>query len=251
MRRYEKAARELIQRERLKLEETHEREMRIAHAEFAAEKTRAQLNVDMKLKEVDEAADEEHEALRQEAGEKITALEEVIEELETTIKEQDEKMKEMEAEAEAECERLRENARYAMSAQRDAQEETDLKREASRKLKEEIIDNDKLTIANMNRIKSLEALVEQHKTALDEVEGENSELRAELAKSVPTADAAEEVDTLREVLAEREAQLLAMSRRLSDVLDGDGQYGGGRPARRDSFLDRFHMGGKSLMAPGA
>ena len=38
-----------------------------------------------------------------------------------------------------------------------------------RKLKEEIIDNDRLTVANLNRIKHLEALVEQHKQALEEV----------------------------------------------------------------------------------
>ena len=36
------------------------------------------------------------------------------------------------------------------------QAETDLKRETSRKLKEEIIDNDRLTVANLNRIKQLE-----------------------------------------------------------------------------------------------
>ena len=40
-----------------------------------------------------------------------------------------------------------------------AQEETELKRETSRKLKEEIIDNDRLTCANLNRIKMLESQV--------------------------------------------------------------------------------------------
>ena len=41
------------------------------------------------------------------------------------------------------------------------QDETDLKRETSRKLKEEVIDNDRLTLANLNRIKHLEAQLEQ------------------------------------------------------------------------------------------
>ena len=92
-----------------------------------------------------------------------------IEELEETIARQNERMKEMEAEAEAECERLRDEGLEAIRKLRDAQEETDLKRETSRKLKEEIIDNDRLTVANLNRIKHLEALVDQHKAALDEV----------------------------------------------------------------------------------
>ena len=33
------------------------------------------------------------------------------------------------------------------------QDETDLKRETSKKLKEEVIDNDRLTLANLNRIR--------------------------------------------------------------------------------------------------
>ena len=40
-------------------------------------------------------------------------------------------------------------------------DETDLKRETSRKLKEEVIDNDRLTLANLNRIKHLEAQLER------------------------------------------------------------------------------------------
>lgn len=83
-----------------------------------------------------------------------------------------------------------------------------------------------------------------------QVEAENGELHAELAKCVPTAEAAEEVDALRELLAEREAQLMQMSRRLSDVVSDGDAYGRG-PPRRESFLDRFNMAGKGLMAPGA
>ena len=52
-----------------------------------------------------------------------------------------------------------------MAACRD---ETDLKRETSRKLKEEVIDNDRLTLANLNRIKQLEAQLAEISAQLDE-----------------------------------------------------------------------------------
>ena len=66
----------------------------------------------------------------------------------------------------------------------------------------------------------MEALVDQHKTALDEAETENHELREQLVGAVDAKAAEEESSTLRELLAEREGQLLVMSRRLSDALDG-------------------------------
>jgi len=136
------------------------------------------------------------------------------------VAQQKKDMAQLESEAEGECDRLREEGERAIARLRAAQEETDLKRETSRKLKEEIIDNDRLTVANLNRIKHLEALVEQHKAALDEAEAENGELRSELERAAPLAnEAEEEVGTLRELLAERESQLLAMSRRLSEALD--------------------------------
>ena len=118
-------------------------------------------------------------------------------------------------------------------------------------------------MAHLNRIKQLEKVVEEHKAALDEVEGENAELRAELAKSVDPAEAEAENATLREMLEEREKQVLAMSRRLSEALadDHDKQErrtSGGFPmatgsvpgARRDSFLDRFGLTSRTL-ASGA
>ena len=56
-----------------------------------------------------------------------------------------------------------------MAACRD---ETDLKRETSRKLKEEVIDNDRLTLANLNRIKQLEAQLAEISAQLDEQVGD-------------------------------------------------------------------------------
>ena len=57
------------------------------------------------------------------------------------------------------CDRLREEGLNVVRKLAEAEEETDLKREASRKLKEEVIDNDRLTVANLNRIKHLEGQV--------------------------------------------------------------------------------------------
>ena len=51
-------------------------------------------------------------------------------------------------------------------------DETDLKRETSRKLKEEVIDNDRLTLANLNRIKQLEAQLVEISAQLDEQVGD-------------------------------------------------------------------------------
>ena len=111
----------------------------------------------------------------------------------------------------------------------------------------------------LNRIKHLEALVESHKKALEDVQAENSELRAELDKSVDPEEAAEqaaEVAALRELLVEREQQVLSLSRRLSDAFEGGpeppgrGRSPGGM--RRESFLERFNLGGpKGLLASSA
>jgi uncharacterized coiled-coil protein SlyX len=100
-------------------------------------------------------AHEQQEALRAAANEKIGTLEDSIEELQRTIAQQQKRMDEMESEHAAECDRLRDEGEDAVEAMREAEAETDLKRLASRKLKEEIIDNDRLTVANINRIRHL------------------------------------------------------------------------------------------------
>ena len=98
----------------------------------------------------------------------------------------------------------------------------------------------------------------QQKAALDESEAENRELRGELETNyVPAAQAADEVDALKELLNEREAQLLALSRRLSEALEGNNENyprapGSGGRRESMSFLDRFNLNGKgSLLASGA
>ena len=170
----------------------------------------------------------------------------------------DKELREVAEEAEEECERLREEGRTAIEKMREAEEETDLKREASRKLKEEIIDNDRLTVANLNRIKSLEASVEQHKEALHEAETENEQLRSELEKSLAhgeaAAEAEEEVAALKELLNERESQLVALSRRMTDVLEERDAMSSPQAMRRDSFFNRLPFatkGSPSLLASNA
>ena len=73
---YEQAARELVLSERRRLEAEHEQEMRSLRAELDSENTRSTVNADMRLKRFEERASEENDALRQEANEKVPALNE-------------------------------------------------------------------------------------------------------------------------------------------------------------------------------
>jgi len=78
-----------------------------------------------------------------------------------------------------------------------AREEASLKRETSKALKEEVIENDRLTIANRNRIKALE-------TDLDAAREEKRSLAVRAA----------EAEAVREVLGQREAVIKALMERL-------------------------------------
>lgn len=255
---YERAARELVLHERAKLDAEHAQEIRSLRAQFESESTRTSVSSEMRLKQLGTKAAEEQEELRKEAQEKIAELEEVIEQLEAQVEAKDKELREVAEEAEEEVERLKDEKFAAAEKLRAAEEETDLKREASRKLKEEIIDNDRLTVANLNRIKQLEATVEQHKEALKEVEHENEDLRAELEKAAALGEAAseaeEEVASLRELLNERESQLVALSRRMTDVLEERDAMSPPAGARRDSFFNRLPFAPKnspSLLASNA
>ena len=73
----------------------------------------------------------------------IKELEETIEELETTVETQAAKMRELEEDANDECERLRVESDAIVRRCKEAEEETNLKRETSKKLKEEVIENDR------------------------------------------------------------------------------------------------------------
>ena len=243
--RYELAARALLLAERAKIEEAHERDLRSVRSQLETDADRRIAGQEAKLRGLEEGAQEDLEELRSEAQEKIAELEATIEELEEKHTAQERRLAEMEAEAEEELERLRDEGNVMRKMLEEAQEETDLKRQASRKLKEEIIDNDRLTVANLNRIKLLESSLEQYKAALAESEEENEALKSELNKSVQlgqdSEDQEQEISELRSLLAERESQLISMSARLSDreACMREGPYGGGENRRRDSFMDRL------------
>ena len=107
--------------ERYKLEEAHERDIRLMKQEAESETARINVRGQTQLKAHDEQAKEQQEALREEANERIKELEDVIEELEGKVLERDQRITELEEEAEAECDRLREESQQAIRKAREAQ----------------------------------------------------------------------------------------------------------------------------------
>ena len=122
---------------------------------------------------------------------------------------------------------------------REAQVETELKRETASKLKNEVIDNDRLTVANLNRIKQLEAQLEAERGMVGALERENEELRdEETRKARAYGEQAEQLEALQELLQERESMVEELSQKLLDVRSP-------AVARRDSLLDRFGLAGSA------
>lgn len=302
---YERGARELVLRERSRLEAEHraeivrlvrdnaaerEAELSQAEAESAGKVASHKYASELRMKVLEEEADEENESLRVDAEEKLREQEATIEEQRETIEgleerleaaaadaeaaqekaeqETDAKLAELEERAVAEIDEMRAAAdRGAAEADEardrvvqmkralaEAHVEVDLKRETSSKLKEEVIDNDRLTCANLNRIKTLEASLALERQGRDDLERlveEQAEGMQEARLAAAAAQEAEhEVAGLRNELAEREAQLVALSRRLE---------AGGKPAaeergsgslrelnRRDSLLERLGGFGKTF-----
>ena len=107
--------------ERYKLEEAHERDIRLMKQEAESETARINVRGQTQLKAHDEQAKEQQAALREEANERIKELEDVIEELEGKVLERDQRITELEEEAEAECDRLREESQQAIRKAREAQ----------------------------------------------------------------------------------------------------------------------------------
>lgn len=104
--------------------------------------------------------EEGEEALQAEV-ERREALEAKVAELEGQLTELNEAADEEAKEAARREEDLHGRIKELEAEVSACMDETDLKRETSRKLKEEVIDNDRLTLANLNRIKHLEAQLEQ------------------------------------------------------------------------------------------
>ena len=114
-------------------------------------------------------------------------------------------------------------------------------------MKEEIIDNDRLTCANLNRIKQLEAALASEHELVKTLETENEELR----DAVEAGRREEgEATNLREALAERESelaerenQLLSLSHRISE----NSSMNKDPLSRRDSLMGRIGGFGKHFI----
>lgn len=252
--RYERAARELVLQERARCAEEHQREMQELRVQLEGDSVRKTVGVEMRLKALDEQSKEEQAELKEEAQAKISELEETIEELEGKLAEALDKVEATEEACKEEIESMNDKCEAMMQALDDAQKETDLKRETNQKLKEEIIGNDHLTVANLNRIKFLEHENEKVKQHMEALDTENDELREEMQKlreemqmqAVEKENGAteSELKELKGLLAEREAQLISMSHRLAEA---SGERGGvltpnGGLTRRDSLMERIGFG---------
>ena len=89
-----------------------------------------------------------------------------------------------------------------------------------------MIGNDRLTVANLNRIKMLEAQLDEERQANEELARENDELRGR--------PSAEKVDALQEMLGEREQQARARAQFVG------AQFVGAQFLPRDSLTLLFH-----------
>ena len=201
----------------------------------------------MRMKAQGEAAADELEQLRTEAQEKIDELDEHIAKLEGKIEAQTKTLAEQQQHFEEEREKMAEERQQMAELYEEAQSETELKRETSRKLKEEIIDNDRLTVANLNRIKHLETELDESRELNEKLDRENDELREELSKSIRDTD---ELERTREMLAEREAQLMSLTQRFADERmpsshSSSHSFLGSSGSRRDSIFDRLGLSHKS------
>jgi len=122
---------------------------------------------------------------------------------------------------------------------REAQTETELKRETASKLKTEVIDNDRLTVANLNRIKLLEAELNDESALVAAFERENGELKSELRRD----DQSERLAAMEELLQEREGMVEDLQQKLADTKDKLADTMSPTLSRRDSLLDRFGLKG--------
>ena len=74
-RRYERAARELLQREKIKLEQAHATQLQALRSEAENDTERQSMGAELRLQRADELAREERKELEEEATERIEKLE--------------------------------------------------------------------------------------------------------------------------------------------------------------------------------
>jgi len=190
---------------------------------------------------------EQLQQVRDDCEEKVAESEEKIADLEERLAEAAATQEATEDEARARLGEMIERMEEMKRSVAKAEVETDLKRETSRKLKEEVIDNDRLTVANLNRIKALEAQLGEQLETIEQLEQQNEELRAR-----DESDASE-VEALKEILDDRERKLVQLSHRLevreamSEMNNNSGRIDAridarDTPTKRDSLLERIGKG---------
>jgi chromosome segregation ATPase len=109
-----------------------------------------------------------------------------------------------------------ERAADAVRAAERAQAASDLKRECSQKLKEEVIENDKLTLATLNRIKMLEADLELSRRELERTRPDEGVRAREMAA---LKEQAAENEQMRAALRHREEASLRLSERMQAMAE--------------------------------
>ena len=100
--RYEKAARELVLRDRARCADEHARELARVRLEKSAEVTQASTRAELRIRQLDAEANEEHDALKTEAEEQLDALKAEADAAMTELRDEaDEVQKGLEAKVEA------------------------------------------------------------------------------------------------------------------------------------------------------
>ena len=217
---YERAAATLVERETERLDEEHESELHRLRLQHEVQTTRSAVTNEARVSHATERADEQRKMLLQASTDKSMRLQAKIEELQGELEQANDDAREAAEAARAAAEEAEKDFQRQLDEQAEeakeqidelearcreqqeelnaATEETELKRASAAKLKEEVIGNDRLTVANLNRIKMLEAQLDEERQANEELARENDELRGR--------PSAEKVDALQEMLGEREQQ---------------------------------------------
>jgi chromosome segregation ATPase len=119
-------------------------------------------------------------------------------------------------EAERKTADANERAADAVRAAERAQVASDLKRECTQKLKEEVIENDKLTLATLNRIKMLETDLAMSRREVEQTQ-QSEGVRAR--ETAALKEQAAENESLRAALRHREETSLRLSERMQAMAE--------------------------------
>jgi len=240
--RYEEAARHIALEAITQAQSEHEKAVQQLKLEHEVELTRVKVSADVRSTADVDAVNDQLQCTRDEYDDKMAALEARVAALTEKLEEAEVKQEETESDARERLQEMDDTLGEMQERVIRAEAETDLKREASRKLKEEVIGNDRLTVANLNRIKTLESQLQEQLETIEQLEQQNDELRAH--------GEASDVEELKELLEEREKQLMQLSHKLevreamAEMHNNSGRIDSRDAARdsqgkRQSLLDRI------------